>query len=138
MRPNDQPRWLESPWEAAAGTALVLLVGSLLPSPFRRRPAFSTVGPDKLLHFVGHAVFAAVLADALATDRFDDPESVVLAVCLSTGYGVAIGRLQEWVPGRAPERADLIAGMLGSAAGAAGWQQLTAGFDGEDGTARSA
>jgi VanZ family protein len=122
---SEDPRWLESPWKASVGTALLLLVGSLVPSPFRRRPAFSTFGPDKLLHFVGHAGFAAVLSDALGTTWLDDREAVVLAVCLSTGYGVVTGRLQEWVPGRAPERADLVAGMLGSAVGALGWQRLT-------------
>lgn len=115
-------RRLESRWTAVAIVAVVLLVGSALPSPFRRHPAFSRFGPDKLLHIVGHAGFATVLAEALAAGRLADRETIVLSVGVSTGYGIAIGKLQERIPGRAPERADVVAGLLGSILGVIGWR----------------
>ena len=120
----DQHRWPDSRWTAVAVVAVVLLVGSVIPSPFRRRPEFSRFGPDKLFHLLGHAGFAAVLADALASGRLGDREAAVLSVGVSTGYGVVTGRLQEWVPGRAPERADLLAGLLGSVLGVLGRRYL--------------
>ncbi len=101
--------------------AMVLLVGSVLPSPLRRHPSFSKFGPDKLLHLLGHAGFATVLADAFAAGQRDDPRAAVLSVVVSIGYGIVIGHLQERVPGRAPERADLVAGILGSILGVCGW-----------------
>lgn len=111
-------------WTAVAIVALVLLVAQLLPSPLPRHPAFSRVGPDKLLHLLGHAVFSAVLVDALDAERVDDRISAVGAVVLSTGYGVATGELQKHVPGRLPERADLVAALLGAILGAVGRQHL--------------
>lgn len=111
-----------SRWKAVLAVAAVLLVGSVLPSPLRRRPAFSRVGPDKLLHLVGHAVFAVVLADALTAGRRNERDAAVLSVGISTGYGVVMGRLQERIPGRAAERADVVAGFLGSMLGVLGWR----------------
>lgn len=105
-----------------AGWALVLLVGAVLPSPLRRRPAFGRFGPDKLLHLVGHAVFAAVLADALGADGRDELDAAVLSVGGSTAFALLTGHLQRWVPGRVGERADLVAGLLGSILGALGWR----------------
>lgn len=111
----------DSRWSAVGTVALVLLVGSVVPSPLRRRPAFRRVGPDKLLHLLGHAGLAAVVADALAAGRFDDREAIALSLGLSSGYGVLTGHVQRWVPGRVPERADLAAELLGSILGALGW-----------------
>lgn len=104
--------------------AVALLVGSVVPSPLGRHPAFGRFGPDKLLHLVGHAGFAAALADALAGCRLDVRATVALSVGVSTAYGLVTGHLQKRVPGRAHERADLVAGMLGSLLGAFGWRYL--------------
>lgn len=112
-------------WTTVVIVALVLLVAQLLPSPLRRHPAFSRVGPDKFLHLLGHALFSAVLVNALSAERVDDRVSAVTAVVLSTSYGIAVGELQKLVPGRIPERADVIAALMGAVLGAVGWQQLT-------------
>ena len=100
--------------------AVVLLVGSILPVPFGRHAAFERVGPDKLLHLLGHGWFAATVADALGSGRLDRHSRALLAVGLSTGYAVLLGRLQKRVPGREPERADLVASLLGSVLGVIG------------------
>jgi VanZ family protein len=102
----------------------VLLVGSVLPVPGGRHPEFRLVGPDKLLHLLGHGAFAAAVADALwgsSPGSRGARSTGVIAVLLSTGYAVLLGRLQERVPGREPERADLAASLLGSVLGAGGW-----------------
>lgn len=119
------PRLGGGDWTLVAVVALVLLVAQLLPSPLRRHPAFSRVGPDKLLHLLGHAVFSAVLVDALDPERVADPGPAISAVAISAGFGVATGELQKRVPGRAPERADFVAGLLGAVLGALGWRRLT-------------
>jgi VanZ family protein len=116
--PDRDPRW-----RRVAVVAATILVGSVLPSPTGRHPEFSRVGPDKLLHFVGYAGLAAALADAFAT-RIDGRRATLLAVGVSAAYGVLTGRLQERVPGRENERADLVAGTLGSVAGGLGWRRL--------------
>lgn len=97
----------------------ILLVGSLIPVPFGRRPSFERYGPDKLLHFLGHAAFAAALAEVLAADDRDGAATALLAVGASTGHGVVTGYLQRWVPGRRGEAADVFAGFLGSVAAVA-------------------
>lgn len=122
---GDTDRHRESAdWTTVGIVALVLLVAQLLPLPLPRHEAFSRFGPDKLLHLLGHAVFSAVLVDALAAERVDDRVSAVGAVVLSTGYGVVTGKLQEIVPGRLPERADLVAALVGAVLGAIGRQHL--------------
>ena len=108
-------------WKRVCATALVLLVAAVVPSPLQRHPEFDRFGPDKLLHLVGHACFAVSLADAFATDRFDPVRAGVLAVVCSTLYGLLTGFLQQYVPGRLPERADLTAGVFGSVLGVLGW-----------------
>lgn len=102
-------------------TALVLLVGSLVPSPLGRHPDFNRFGPDKFLHFLGHAGLAVTLADALATDRLNVSWAGVVAVICSFVHGLITGFLQRYVPGRVPERADLVAGLFGSVVGVLGW-----------------
>jgi len=100
---------------------LVLLVGSLIPSPFERRAAFERVGPDKLLHGIGHAGFAAALSDTLVAEGLPRGVAGPLAVVGSVLLGATIGRLQRYVPGRMAERADLVASALGSLVGAGWW-----------------
>lgn len=103
----------ESRWQAVGIVALVLLVGCLLPSPLGRRPEFDRFGPDKLLHFLGHGYLTVTIADALSPDG-PGPVAGVLAVGGSTAFSLVLGSLQQYVPGRAPERADVVAGLLGS------------------------
>ena len=110
-----------SRWTRVAVVAAALLVGTLVPVPFGRRPEFDRFGPDKLLHLLGHGRLTAATADALGPGRLGPWRAGVLAVCLSAGYAVLLGRLQERVPGREPERADLAASLLGSVLGIAGW-----------------
>ena len=110
-----------SRWGRAALAAVALLVGGLVPSPLGRHPEFDRVGPDKALHFLGHAGFAVALTDALAGDDVGDWPAACLAVAGSTALGALVGVLQRPVPGREPERADLVAGVLGSLAAALVW-----------------
>lgn len=114
-------RPIESRWRRVGVGTVVLLVSTLLPLPFDRRPEWGRFGPDKLLHFVGHAGYTLVLADAWVTEGRDEEDATLLAVVVSVGLGLLIGRLQEWVPGRANESSDLIAGVLGSVVAAIGW-----------------
>jgi VanZ family protein len=70
---------------------------------------------------VGHAGYGASLADALAAGRHGRAEAAVLAVCASTVHSLLTARFQEYVPGRAAEPADVVAGLLGALVGACGW-----------------
>lgn len=112
----------ESRWNAVLIVALVLLVGAVVPSPFGRRPDFGRFGPDKLLHFVGHAGLAVTLMTAFGTERRSEHRATVLAVGVSTAYGVVTDSLQRWIPGRKHERADVGAGFLGSVVGVVAYQ----------------
>ncbi|MEF8813386.1 MAG: hypothetical protein V5A55_06155 [Halovenus sp.] len=110
-----------SRWAAAAVATIVLLVASILPSPFRRHPGWKWLGPDKLLHLVGHAGYVVTLANAFSTDRRTDGEVAVLAVCVSTTHSLVTGRLQKRVPGRVFEPMDVLAGLAGAILAAFGW-----------------
>jgi VanZ family protein len=114
-------------WRRAAVVTLVLLVAAVVPSPLRRHESWRWFGPDKLLHLVGHAGYAAVLADAFGAGRCSDEQAAVLAVTVSTGHSLASGRLQRWVPGRAFELADVLAGLVGSGLAAGGWYAVHQG-----------
>lgn len=114
-------RPIESRWRRVGAGTVVLLVSTLLPLPFGRRPEWGRFGPDTLLHFVGHAGYTLVLADAWVAEGRDEEDAAILAVVVSVGLGLLIGRVQEWVPGRANESSDLIAGVLGSVVAAIGW-----------------
>lgn len=121
---NASDRRFDSGWKTVAGSALVLLVASVLPSPLGRHPEFSRFGPDKFLHFLGHTWLTVALVDAVATDHLDAGPAAVVAVVCSVGYGLLTGFLQQFVPGRVPERADLVAGSIGSVVGALSWWYL--------------
>lgn len=108
-------------WRRAVAATAALLVAAVVPSPLQRHESWAWLGPDKLLHIVGHAGYAVVLADALGAGRYSDGQAAVIAVCLSTVHSLVTGRLQRWVPGRGFELADVVAGLLGAALAAGGW-----------------
>ncbi|MFC7131634.1 MULTISPECIES: VanZ family protein [Salinibaculum] len=129
MRPHRRnridDRLPDSRWSGAAVGTVVLLVASVVPSPLERRSEWDRVGPDKFLHLVGHAMYAATVADAFDAGRCTRGEAAVLAVCVSTAHSLVTGRLQTWVPGRAFELADVVAGLLGTVV--AVWRWYVAG-----------
>ncbi|MFC6963071.1 VanZ family protein [Halocatena marina] len=92
--------------------------------PFRYRK-FGRFGPDKFLHFVGHAGLSTTLVKALEA-KCSRRTAPVLAVGSSTIHGVITNSLQQWIPGRKPEYADVVAGFLGSVAGVWFWQYILA------------
>jgi VanZ family protein len=108
-------------WRRATVATFVLLAAAVVPSPLRRHESWAWFGPDKFLHLVGHAGYAAVLADAFGGGRCSDEQAAVLAVLVSTGHSLASGRLQRWVPGRAFELADVLAGLVGAVLAVGGW-----------------
>lgn len=110
-------RFARRRWADAWLVAVVLVGGSLVPSPLERRPEFERVGPDKALHVLGYAAFAARLTDALAGEGMGPARRGVVAVCGSAAIAVGTGRLQRYVPGRAHERADVVAGVFGACIG---------------------
>ena len=116
--------------------AAVLFVGSVVPVPFGRHPEFERFGPDKLLHCLGHAGFAATVADALGSGGLAPRSAGAVAVPLSVAYAVLLGRLQERVPGREPERADHLAALLGSVLGVAAWLRRSEAASGPRGRPR--
>lgn len=106
-------------------TALLLAVASATPLPTRYNPESGPFGPDKGLHLLGHAVLAAALGDAF--DGTTRPLHVALiAVVASSAYGVGTELLQEAIPGRAFERGDVLAGLLGSLVGVLCWTHFAA------------
>lgn len=115
----------DSGWRSAVRTALVLLVAAVLPSPLPRHPEFDRFGPDKVLHFLGHAWLTVTLVEALTPDRLNAAPAGVVAVVFSLVHGLVTGFLQRYVPGRVPERADLVAGIIGSVTAALGWWYRT-------------
>ena len=108
-------------WRSVSCPALVLLIAAVVPSPLRRHPEFDRIGPDKFLHFLGHAWLTQTLLDAFTTDRRSALPVGVVAVTLSFAHGLVTGFLQRYVPGRAPERADHVAGLLGSVTVVLAW-----------------
>jgi len=120
----------DSRWTAVLAATVGLLVASVVPSPLERHPEWRWVGPDKLLHFVGHAGYACVLANALDADRERSGTAAAVALCLSTAHCVLTGRLQERVPGRASEPGDVAWAFAGSVLAALSWHRAS-----EDATA---
>lgn len=108
-------RWL---WRAWGVTLALVIVGSLLPGAWMARIQ-TDVAPvsDKLLHFVGYCLLAAL--PALASRRTTGIVGCVVAVVM---LGAMLEVFQRFVPGRAVELADLGANNLGVLTGASlGW-----------------
>jgi VanZ family protein len=112
-------------WLVVAGSTVVLLVASMLPSPLKRHPEWKWVGPDKLLHLLGHAGYVLAIEEALSAGDRSETEAAILAISLSTAHSLASGWLQRRVPGRAFEPVDVLAGLLGAVLASIGWAVMT-------------
>lgn len=113
---------ISSRWIPVAIIGVLLFVGSMTPSPLRHQLKFGAFGPDKFPHLLGHAGYSLALATALADEGLSPRKAAILAVVVSTIYGVLTETLQRWIPGRAPERSDVVAGLVGSILGVLAWQ----------------
>jgi VanZ family protein len=73
---------------------------------------------DKSGHGIGYGILGAVLVRALAGGRLKGVtwRRAGLAVLLATLYGVTDEFHQSFVPGRSPDRFDVLADCLGAAA----------------------
>lgn len=120
LRTAQSPSWIRQEAPGATVAAVALFVGSAIPLPPRHNPDFGPYGPDKLLHLLGHGGLTAAFVAALDDDR-SSLRAGVVAVVLSTVFGIAIELLQEAVPGREFERGDVVAGLLGSLVGVLSW-----------------
>lgn len=72
---------------------------------------------DKSGHSIGYAILGAVLLRALAGGRLRGVTwgRAAAAVLLATLYGASDELHQSWVPGRSPDRLDVLADCLGAA-----------------------
>lgn len=94
--------------------ALSILVTAVIPLAEERRTRLRYLGSDKLLHLLTHAGLTASLATVIEQHRDLNGVAALLAVATSIGYGIAIEYLQEAVPGREFEFADIVADTVGS------------------------
>lgn len=72
---------------------------------------------DKILHFAIYALLAVLLGRSLSevTTRW---RGAVLAIVLSAAFGAVDEWHQQFIEGRFPDRADLLADTLGAVGGA--------------------
>lgn len=120
---SNRPRGRKHRLFGVTATAILLFVGSATPLPTRYNPDFGLYGPDKFLHLLGHAGLTAVLIDAFQNNGHSILAAMI-AVVLSTGYGVGTELLQEVILGREFERGDVIASFFGSLIGAASMSEM--------------
>ena len=98
--------------------ALLVLVASLHPSP----PQWATAaGSDHVVHFFAYLLLGALLTAGL--DAGGSPATVWrrcgAALLIGACYGAALEMAQRYT-GRVPEAGDVVANLLGVAAGAGG------------------
>jgi VanZ family protein len=72
---------------------------------------------DKLLHALAYALGAFLVFGALA--RLGTARAALLASAIAGAYGATDEWHQSFVPGRSADRFDLVADVVGAAAGAA-------------------
>ena len=77
---------------------------------------------DKSAHSIAYALLAGLLLRALARGRLSGVtwRAACAAVLLTTLYGVSDEWHQSFVPGRSPDRYDILADAIGAIAGVAG------------------
>jgi VanZ family protein len=109
----DRRQRTNTDWSRVVVVAGVLLGANLLPAKRRDPPQPPPYGVDKALHGVGHGTLAVALVEAFDAGEWSAGPSIV-AVVLSTGYGLALELLQQWIPGRRYERGDVFASLVGS------------------------
>ena len=79
---------------------------------------------DKSGHSIGYALLAVVLLRAFARGRLSGVTwtAGLTAIGLATMYGVSDEFHQSFVPGRSPDRLDVVADCVGATIGVAlGW-----------------
>jgi VanZ family protein len=72
---------------------------------------------DKAGHSIGYAMLGALVLRALARARWNNVtwKTALLAVAITTVYGVSDEWHQAFVPGRSPDPFDVVADMTGAA-----------------------
>ncbi len=93
---------------------------------------------DKVVHFAVYAVLGALILRALAGGRRTGItwSAVVLSVVIATLYGITDEWHQSFVPTRSPDAMDVIADLVGAAAGSVS-TAITAGRSGAKAPTRS-
>ena len=81
-------------------------------------PALTETVWDKLLHLAEYGGLALLLTRAFVAERFGWLPAIVLAVFLTSGYGVTDEYHQAFVPLRTSDVHDWIADSLGGSIGA--------------------
>lgn len=117
--PSTRTRWI-----SVGIFAGVILLTAIVPLPDGNRPRFGPLGPDKFLHLLVHAGFTGSLAAALDDQYGVDVPLAVGIVGFSIAYGIGIEYLQESIPGRAFELADIAGDTVGSVVGVVAWRYL--------------
>jgi VanZ family protein len=99
----------------AAAMALIFYVSSLHQAPLPDGVS------DKFAHFLGYVGLGSLVARAVAggVPRRMTWHQVVLAVAITTAYGVSDEYHQRFVPGRSSDVADVYADATGACAAAA-------------------
>ncbi|MFC4357584.1 VanZ family protein [Halobium salinum] len=108
-------------WTAVLVVAVAILAASVAPpGPDTGEPfVLLGVAGDKWLHAAAYAGLAATAGWAVFLDR-PVPRALVLAVCLSAGYGVAMEVVQAPLPARQFDVADMLANAVGAVVAAVG------------------
>jgi hypothetical protein len=116
---NDQRprRWLGTPvllWGPVVLQMVVIFGASSIPDLGGLPGGMS----DKSGHGIGYAILGALLLRALARGRLSGVTwtRAAAAVLLAALYGVSDEYHQSFVPGRSPDRLDVLADSIGAAA----------------------
>jgi hypothetical protein len=111
------PRWL---WGPVVLQMAIIFAASSIPNLGQLPGGIS----DKSGHSIGYALLAGLLLRAFARGRLRDVtwRRASAAIILATLYGVSDEFHQVFVPGRSPDRYDVLADCIGATLGVAvGW-----------------
>lgn len=111
-------------WISVGIFAGVILLTAIVPLPDGNRPRFGPLGPDKFLHLIAHAGLTGSLAAALDDHHEVDVLLAAGIVGVSIAYGIGIEYLQEAIPGRTFEVADIAGAAVGSVVGVIAWRYV--------------